>query len=137
MTLQFKNYTKNLSKANEENKFLLPWGGVHLRNCASLGDLLSFKSVAQYRDQEHPLWLVLSLVLFIDNVWHFQIIFCTKQLFIHRGNCSKSIPVAAVLSWRMFLECGWNKQERSFMAYSVFILKLQILSSHLGKITGQ
>ena len=137
MTLQFKNYTTNLSKGNEENKFLLPWGGVLLRNCDSLGDLLSFKSVAQYRDQEQPLWLVLSLVLFRDNVWHFKTIFCTKKrIFFRRGNCSKSIPVAAVLSWRMFLKCGWNKQERSFMAYSVFILKLQILSSHLGRITG-
>ena len=68
MTLQFKNYTKNLSKGNEGNKFLLPWGGVLLRNCDSLGDLLSFKSVAQYMD-EQPLWLVvLSLLPFRDNV---------------------------------------------------------------------
>ena len=51
MTLQFKNYTTNLSKGNEENKFLLPWGGVLLRNCDSLGELLTFKSAAQYRDR--------------------------------------------------------------------------------------
>ena len=75
MTLQFKQYTKNLSKPNEENHFLLPWGGVVLRNCDDLGDLLTFKSVAHYREEGKPLWLVLALVLFRENVRKsFQII---------------------------------------------------------------
>ena len=73
MTSQFKNYMKNLSKPSEENRFLLPWGGVVLRNCDQLGDLLTFKSVSHYRDEERPLWLVLSLVLFRENVSYFSI----------------------------------------------------------------
>ena len=68
MTLQFKQYTKNIAKPSEENAFLLPWGGVVLRNCDDLGDLLTFHSVAQYREEGKPLWLMLSLVLFRENV---------------------------------------------------------------------
>ena len=71
MTLHLKQYRKKLSK--EENVFLLPWGGVVLRNCDDLGDLLQFKSVAQYREHENPLWLILSLVLFRENVRSFII----------------------------------------------------------------
>jgi hypothetical protein len=40
MTLQVQTYTRNLAKTNEENMFLLPWGGMVLRNCDGLGDLL-------------------------------------------------------------------------------------------------
>ena len=79
MTLQFQTYTRNLAKTKEENMFLLPWGGLVLRNCDGLGDLLQFQSVAHYRDSNQPLWLILSLVIFRENVsigteWgeHFQ-----------------------------------------------------------------
>lgn len=68
MTLQLRNYRKNLAKPNEENIFLLPWGGVVCRNCDDLGDLVSFNSVAQYKEENKPLWLVLSLMLFRENV---------------------------------------------------------------------
>ena len=68
MDLQVKQYRKNLSKSNEENPFLSPWGGVICRNCDDLGDLLSFKNIAQYKESDKPLWLVLSLVLFRENV---------------------------------------------------------------------
>ena len=68
MTLQLKQFRKNLSKSKEENIFLLPWGGIVLRNCDVLGDLLQFKSVAHYREENTPLWLILSLVLFRENV---------------------------------------------------------------------
>ena len=68
MDLQVKQYRKNLSKTNEENHFLSPWGGVVCRNCDDLGDLLSFKNIAQYKESDRPLWLLLSLVLFRENV---------------------------------------------------------------------
>ena len=68
MTLQLKYYRKNLSKLGEENLFILPWGGVVVRNCNNLGDLLSYKSVASYKESNTPMWLVLSLVLFKENV---------------------------------------------------------------------
>ena len=133
MTLQFKNYTKNLSKPNEESKFLLPWGGILLRNCDDLGDLLSFKSVAQYRDQEKPLWLVLSLVLFRDNVWHFQLIFCVKHFFlqgelfqIYSCNCCSVMEIVS----------GMRLDQRKEELPGVFTQKLEILSSHLGMNTG-
>ena len=48
--------------------FLLPWGGLVLRNCDELGDLLHFQSVAHYRESSRPLWLILSLVIFRENV---------------------------------------------------------------------
>jgi hypothetical protein len=68
MTLQFQTYSRNLAKTNEENMFLLPWGGLVLRNCDELGDLLHFQSVAHYRESSRPLWLILSLVIFRENV---------------------------------------------------------------------
>ena len=34
----------------------------------NLGDLLSFKNIAQYKESDRPLWLLLSLVLFRENV---------------------------------------------------------------------
>ena len=46
MDLQVKQYRKNLSKTNKENRFLSPWGGVVCRNFDDLGDLLSFKNIA-------------------------------------------------------------------------------------------
>ena len=68
MTWQLKEYRKNLSKPNENHIFLLPWGGVVCRNCDENGELVSYNSVASYRDGDKPLWLVLSLVLFRENV---------------------------------------------------------------------
>ena len=68
MTLQLKNYCKNLAKPNEENKFVLPWGCLVLLNCDDLGDLSRFKSVAHYRESDQPLWITLPLVLFRENV---------------------------------------------------------------------
>ena len=62
MDLQVKQYRKNLSKTNEENHFLSPWGGVVCWNCDDFGDLLSFKNI------DRPLWFLLSLVLFRENV---------------------------------------------------------------------
>ena len=68
MALQLKHYRKQLSKLNEENIFLLPWGGVVCRNCDDLGDLLTFKNIPQYKENDKSLWLLLSLVLFRENV---------------------------------------------------------------------
>ena len=68
MTLQLKQYRKQLSKSKQEDIFLLPWGGVVCRNCDNLGDLLTFKNIPQYRENGEPLWLLLSLVLFRENV---------------------------------------------------------------------
>ena len=68
MTWQLKVYRRNLSKQSEENIFLLPWGGVVCRNCDDSGELISYKSVADYKEGDQPLWLVLSLVFFRENV---------------------------------------------------------------------
>ena len=68
MTWQLKEYRRNLSNQNEQNIFLLPWGGVVCRNCDDLGELISYKSVTDYKEGDKPLWLVLSLVLFRENV---------------------------------------------------------------------
>ena len=57
MVLQLKQYKRNLSKSNETNLLLTPWGGVVCRDCDELGDLLSFKSVAAYKGEDKPLWL--------------------------------------------------------------------------------
>ena len=59
-----------MSKSEEENIFLLPWGGVVCRNCDELGDLLRYKSISEYRDNEKPLWVQLKLVIFRENVKH-------------------------------------------------------------------
>ena len=41
------------------------------RNCDDLGDFLKFKSVAHYKEDGRPLWLLLTLVLFRENVNYF------------------------------------------------------------------
>ena len=74
MDLQLKHYRKNLSKSKEENLFLYPWGGVVCRNCNALEDLLAFQNIAQYKESDKPMWLLLSLVLFRENVRQFQYI---------------------------------------------------------------
>ena len=88
MTLQLKEYRRNLSKKSEENIFLLPWGGVVCRNCDDLGDLISYKSVADYKEGDKPLWLVLSLVLFRENVSLLLDKFSIQllSLFLYQGN---------------------------------------------------
>lgn len=68
MDLQSKQFRKNLSKENEKNVFLSPWGGLVCRNCDDLGDLLTFKNIREFKDSDKPLWLLLSLVLFRENV---------------------------------------------------------------------
>ena len=68
MALRLTQYRKNLSKSNEENLFLTPWGGAVCRNCDDLGDLLSYTSVNEYKEEDRPLWLHLSLVIFRENV---------------------------------------------------------------------
>ena len=79
MALQLMQYRKQLAKTNEENIFLLPWGGCVCRNCEELGDLVKYKNISEYREIGEPMWLVLSLVLFRENVnssfiFHFLIL---------------------------------------------------------------
>jgi hypothetical protein len=64
------NYLRNIS-ISENDHFFLPWGGCVLRDCSQNGDLLTFKSVNDYKERkqlgEHQ-WLFLALHLFIDQV---------------------------------------------------------------------
>ena len=64
------NYLRNISISENEH-FFLPWGGCVLRDCTQNGDLVSFKSVSEFKDRkllgEHQ-WLLLTLHLFIDHV---------------------------------------------------------------------
>ena len=71
MSLQLKEYRRKLSNRNEENIFLLPWGGLVCRNCDDSGDLISYKSITDFRSGDKPLWLVLSLVLFTAIFFYF------------------------------------------------------------------
>ena len=105
MALQLKQYRKNLSKQSDENLFLLPWGGVVLRNCNELGDLLSFKCVASYREHNTPMWLVLSLVLFRENVRHLSNFTPCISQFNYRMNFSQSFLVKVVQAWSACQEC--------------------------------
>ena len=64
------NYLRNLT-SNEKEYFLLPWGGVVLKDCSGNGDLLSFKGVKNYKER-HILgenqWIFLTIQLFMDQV---------------------------------------------------------------------
>ena len=128
MTLQLKQYVKSLSKKKEENVFLLPWGGVVLRNCDDLGDLLTFHSVAHYREEDKPLWLLLSLVLFRDNVSHYDKSFKSIEIFSFQDDifqiysCSSCEEMQTVQGMRLdqtkeemeSLQCVHSKAAETF-----------------------
>ena len=76
MALLLNNYCQNLAKSNEENKRLLPWGSLVLRNCDDTGDLVTFQNVTHFREEDQPLWVLLMLVLFRDNVHLFSVYAC-------------------------------------------------------------
>ena len=139
MDLQVKQYRKNLSKSNEENHFLSPWGGVICRNCDDLGDLLSFKNIAQYKESDKPLWLVLSLVLFRENVRQRVMLYLLHWfiLLFFRGKFSQSTPAVAVQVWNLFKECTWIRVSKTCWIYNVFIPKLQPPFIQTGRIIGQ
>ena len=68
MSWELKEYRRRLSRHDEKNIFLLPWGGVVCRNSDDAGELVSYKSVTDYRSGDSPMWVVLVLVLFRENV---------------------------------------------------------------------
>ena len=96
MTCQLNHYRKQLSKSEEENIFLLPWGGVVCRNCDELGDLLRYKSISEYRDNEKPLWVQLKLVIFRENVKHSFSSIMIFKYFDFRENFSPYMPAKIV-----------------------------------------
>ena len=68
MSLKIRQYMKNLAKTKEDSIFLTPWASIVGRNCDDEGELLKFKSIAQYRNYNRPLWIHLQLILFSENV---------------------------------------------------------------------
>ena len=64
------NYLRNIS-ISENDHFFLPWGGCVLRDGTQNGDLVSFKSVSEFKERKllgEYQWLLLTLHLFIDQV---------------------------------------------------------------------
>ena len=76
MDLQLRQYRKNLSKPHEENRFLLPWASIVLRNCDDLGDLVSFKNYSDFKKSDRSLWVLLYLYLFRENGQLFSVYGC-------------------------------------------------------------
>ena len=67
MSSKYLYYLRQLSKSHEKNHFLLPWGGLSLRNCDENGDILTFKNIKEYKPVENKFWLHLPLLLFRAN----------------------------------------------------------------------
>jgi hypothetical protein len=122
MTWHLKEYRKNLSKPNEKNIFLLPWGGVVCRNCDDTGELVSYKSVSSYRDGDKPLWLVLSFVLFRENVSYLGYLgsattnlFCIfplfQILFLFQGNVFSIYSCSACSSMESVPGMGFQQEK--------------------------
>ena len=64
------NYLRNISISKNDH-FFLPWGGCVLRDGTQNGDLVSFKSVSEFKERKllgEYQWLLLTLHLFIDQV---------------------------------------------------------------------
>ena len=68
MLPNLKNYLRQLATTSETNQFLMPWGGICLRNCDDDGDFLKFKSICDYKPLGQRMWLHLHILLFRDNV---------------------------------------------------------------------
>ena len=78
MSHSLKNYLRKLSKTQEENKFILPWGIVVLRNCDQNGDFLTFKNIGDFKKGGKDKWLVIQLLLFRENEEIFPIFQCPE-----------------------------------------------------------
>ena len=50
---------KNLGR----NVYKSPWGGVLLKKCDPNGELYSFKTIKEYKETSHHLWLYLEQVV--------------------------------------------------------------------------
>ena len=74
---RLERYLNELQKANDENYFELPWGGMVMRNCNKNGDLLKFKTVSQFDKKNKSLWIHLKLQIFRENGEFFGIFRCT------------------------------------------------------------
>ena len=60
------------------NVFKSPWGGVILKNCGANGEIYSFKTIKEYKETQHQLWLYLDLKIFCYRD-HAYPIFCCPQ----------------------------------------------------------
>ena len=78
MSNSLKHYLRQLSKTQEENKHILPWGSIVLRNCDQNGDLLTFKSIGEYKKTGKDMWLQIQLLLFRENDEIFPIFQCPE-----------------------------------------------------------
>ena len=62
---KYQNYKRLLAQPGR--KFLNSWGGAVLRNFDSRGELLKFKTLADYKNQDQPMWVLLQLLIFKDE----------------------------------------------------------------------
>ena len=60
------------------NVFKSLWGGVILKNCGANGEIYSFKTIKEYKETQHQLWLYLDLKIFCYRD-HAYPIFCCPQ----------------------------------------------------------
>ena len=63
-------------KSLGRNAYKSPWGGVLLKNCGPNGELNSFKTIKEYKETSHQLWLYLQLKIFR---YHAFPIFCCPE----------------------------------------------------------
>ena len=133
MSLKIRQYMKNLAKTKEDSIFLTPWASIVGRNCDDEGELLKFKSIAQYRNDNKPLWIHLQLILFSENVEKL-LIYHISYKFISRVIIIQSTLVISVCSRFPRWVCSNGRE--TLQIFNVFILKLLVISMKIGKITG-
>ena len=76
MSHKLKDYLRQLSKTQEENKFILQWGIVVLKNCDQNGDFLTLKNIGELKKIGKDKWLRIQLLLFRENDEIFPIFQC-------------------------------------------------------------
>ena len=78
MSHRLNHYLRQLSKTQEENKHILQWGSVVLRNCDQNGDFLIFKNIGEFKKGGKDKWLLIQLLLFRENGEIFPIFQCSE-----------------------------------------------------------
>ena len=71
-------YIQKLCSDFPNNVHKLPWGIVAIRNCDEDGNLLTPKSIQDYKTNQKNLWLILELALFRQNNGEFSVWCCTE-----------------------------------------------------------
>ena len=123
MDYKLNNYVRNLLLECELNKFILDFPLAVIKNCDDEGEMITFRTSAEFKKQSKPYWLLMKPLSFEENGEQFLIYQCSscevmrgvdtlkisqKEDDMRKNECIHSQAIYIVISTP---EDFWNEEE--------------------------